>query len=165
MEEKVPSIRKSPEELKSVGWGTYESLVTYGSERLQSIKSFVATQASNASETPVAHVVMRGVDSALGLAEQALDHLPLGQDEEATDEAGSGEKGGSDSEQASHQANGQPPKPSDVVERAGRVSDKMRRRILRSDLLLVKRALSLLAPLKELTSTATVAADTTAEAR
>lgn len=137
LEEKVPSIRKSPDELKSAGWGTYEAVKKAGSERLQSLRSYVATTASSAADTQAVHVVIKSVDSALELAEQALDnYLPRGQDE--------GEE--------------EPPASTDqktaagIVERATRVSDKMRKRLLRTDLLYMKRALGLLTPVREITS-------------
>jgi len=140
LEEKVPSIKKSPDELKSAGWGTYEAIKSYGTDRLESLRSYVTTQATNASETQVAHVVIRSLDSALELADQAMDnYLPLGQDEQ---------EGESDGGQKSE--DGQPPTTAGIVEKAGRVSDKMRKRLLRTDLLLMKRALGLLAPVKEL---------------
>ena len=139
LEEKVPSIRKSPDELKSAGWGTYEAIKTYGSDRLQTLRSFVSTQASTVGETQVVTVVLKSVDSALDLAEQALDnYLPLGQDEEPSEPS---PPGGTSGESAKT--------PSDIVTRAGRVSDKMRKRLLRTDLLLMKRALGLLTPIKE----------------
>lgn len=140
----MPSIKKSPDELKTAGWGTYEAIKTYGTDRLESLRSYVTTQATHASETQVAHVVIRSLDSALELADQALDnYLPRTQDEQQEGDQHSG--GGRQSE------DGQPPTTTGIVQKAGRVSDKMRKRLLRTDLLNVKNALGLLTPIKELT--------------
>lgn len=136
----MPSIRKSPEELKNAGWGTFEAIKSYGTSQIDALRSYVSAQATSVSETPAAQVVVRSVDSALELAEQALDnYLPLGQDEE------------SDGQGSDHKQGEGPPNTQRIVERAGRVSDKMRKRLLRSDLLLLKRALGLLTPIREVT--------------
>lgn len=158
MEEKVPSIRKSPEELKTAGWGQYEAIKKAGSERLQHLQTYVSEKATNAAETPAVHVVIKSVDSALVLAEKALDnYLPLGQDEEPEAADGPADENASPNGSVASSSSNQGSNPataSGVVKRAGRVSGKMRKRLLRTDLLLMKRALGLVPPAQQIAAAA-----------
>jgi len=136
LEEKVPAIKKSPEELKNAGWGTYVALKDYGSSKIDGIKSFVTSQADKASATTVGQIVCRSLEKSLEMTEHALDnYLPPGEGEEPAEELEPVDN----------------PTPDRIVRRITRVSDKMRRRIVRTDLVLMKRALGLLRPVKELT--------------
>jgi hypothetical protein len=146
LEEKVPVIKKSPGEIKDAGWGTYDAVKSYGWNQLDSLKSFVSTQAEKATTSSYGQVVFRSVDTALEITESALDnYLPPGEGEETdqSDGANEGPNGGVPTESVVS--------PYRLVSKASRVSDKMRRRLIRTDLLLMKRALGLLKPVQQLT--------------
>ena len=134
-------IKKSPEEIKTAGWGTYDAMKTYGWARIDVLRSFVSTQAEKATSSSYGQVVIRSVDTALEITENALDnYVPPAEGEEETT--------------VTEEANGDinsVVSPSRIVSKASRVSDKMRRRLIRSDLLLMKRALGLLKPVQQLT--------------
>jgi len=43
LEEKVPAIKKSPDELKNDGWGKLETIKGYGTAQVDSVKAYVAS--------------------------------------------------------------------------------------------------------------------------
>jgi len=138
LEENLPIVKKSPEEITASGWVTFESVKSYGWSQVENVKNYVTSTAEKASSTSYGQVVIRSVDSALQLTESALDnYLPPGE----------GEQTGQDDEDV--QENGSVT-PSRLVRKASRVSDKMRRRLIRTDLLLMKRALGLLKPVQQI---------------
>ena len=138
----MPVIKKSPEEIKSAGWGTYDAVKSYGWTQIDSLRSFVSNQAEKASSSSYGQVVIRSVDTALELTDSVLDnYLPPAEGEEETVS-----EEGSNGDVSHGEAS-----PSKLVLKASRVSDKMRRRLIRTDLLLMKRALGLLKPVQQLT--------------
>lgn len=141
----MPVIKKSPEEIKSAGWGTYDAVKSYGWTQIDSLRSFVSNQAEKASSSSYGQVVIRSVDTALELTDSVLDnYLPPAEGEEETvpEEGSNGDVSHGEVSSVS---------PSKLVRKASRVSDKMRRRLIRTDLLLMKRALGLLKPVQQLT--------------
>jgi len=141
LEENLPIVKKSPEEIKASGWVTYESVKTYGWSQVENVKNYVTSTAEKASSTSYGQVVIRSVDSALQLTESALDnYLPPGE----------GEQTGQDDEDVQENGPVDQVTPSRLVRKASRVSDKMRRRLIRTDLLLMKRALGLLKPVQQI---------------
>ena len=81
----MPVIKKSPEEIKSAGWGTYDAVKSYGWTQIDTLRSFVSNQAEKASSSSYGQVVIRSVDTALELTDSVLDnYLPPAEGEEET---------------------------------------------------------------------------------
>lgn len=132
LEQKVPSIKKSPEELKSAGWEKLEEVKGYGTSSVDTVKTYVTSQVDRVRSSSYAQAIVRSVDTAMELTEAAVDnYLPPAEDEPT--------------EQVTD-----PNAP--VVTRMSNLSEKMRRRLYRYDFILMKRALDLLKPVKALTS-------------
>jgi len=99
LEEKVPAIKKSPDELKTAGWEKVGEIKSYGYERV-----------NQALASQYAIAVMKSVDTAMDLTETAVDHyLPATEGEPTPTVNGKDEQ--------------------NVVQRMGRLSDKMRLRM------------------------------------
>lgn len=155
LEEKVPAIKKSPEEvssdpvpllstltliskyfqLKSAGWEKLEEVKGYGTSSVDTVKSYVTSQVDRVRSSSYAQAVAKSVDTAMELTEAAVDnYLPPAADELA------------------EPANGPTNQEQSVLTRMSALSEKMRRRLYRYDFILMKRALDLLKPVKALTS-------------
>lgn len=135
LEEKVPAIKKSPEELKSAGWEKLEEVKGYGTSSVDTVKSYVTSQVDRVRSSSYAQAVAKSVDTAMELTEAAVDnYLPASADEPA------------------EPANGPNNQEQSVLTRMSALSEKMRRRLYRYDFILMKRALDLLKPVKALTS-------------
>jgi len=104
LEEKVPAIKKSPDELKTVGW-----------EKVDSIKAYGYGRVTDALHSPYALAVMKSMDTAMDLTEHAVDHYLPASDGEPNGEAAAKE--------------GQ-----NVVQRMGSLSEKMRLRMYKQAL-------------------------------
>jgi len=109
LEEKVPAIKKSPDELKTVGWEKIEEIKGYGNSKVEDLKAYGYERVNQALHSPYANAVLKSVDSAMDMTEHAVDHyLPASGDEPGDDE-GLGDK--------------------NVVQRMGSLSEKMRLRM------------------------------------
>jgi perilipin-2 len=108
LEEKVPAIKKSPEELKTAGWEKYVELKGFGNAKVDDLKTYGYGQVNQALKSPYALAIMKSMDTAMDLTENVVDrYLP-----ESENEAHTGRK-----------------EDQNVVQRMGNLSDKMRNRM------------------------------------
>lgn len=104
LEEKVPALKKSTDELKIVGWEKVDSIKAYGYDRV-----------NDALHSPYALAVIKSMDTAMDLTEHAVDHyLPASEGESHSEDAAK---------------EGQ-----NVVQRMGNLSEKMRLRMYKQAL-------------------------------
>jgi len=117
LEEKVPAIKKSPEEIKGETIKLYEGSVSringikkYGNEKVQEIKNFGFSKVNIVLDTPYVKALLKSVDTAIELTESTVDHfLPPSANEPPVDQ--------------------QTKNSQTIVVRMGHLSDKMRRRM------------------------------------
>lgn len=115
LEQRVPAIKKSPEELRDETKRLYEGsfvrigeMKKYGNDKITSIKDYGLTKVGVVLESTYVKAFLKSVDTAIDLTNNAVDHyLPPAANEPRKDE----EKG------------------KNVVVRMGYLSDKMRRRM------------------------------------
>lgn len=136
LEEKVPAIKKSPDEvnfrvlllcnssnlfilfttrlqLKTVGWEKIEEIKDYGNSKVDSIKAYGYQRVNDALHSAYALAVMKSMDSAIDLTEHALDtYLPAAEGEEFSQDPSAKED-------------------QNVIQRAQHLSNKMRNRMLK----------------------------------
>lgn len=130
LEEKVPAIKKSPDELKTAGWGTYEAIRSYGTQRLDSIKDYVTSQVEKASSTAYAQAVLKTVDTAVDLTDHAIDmYLPPSEEEKENEGDGDKVNGGPHANDDSTEQNFEK-----LALKVTHLSGKVRRRLPRYDL-------------------------------
>jgi len=110
LEEKVPVIKKSTEEIYNEGWNKYEELKKFGTEKVGFFVSFGYNKVTDALDAPYVKAVLRSVDSAIVVTENAVDRYLPGTDDEP-------------------QVTGS--KDDNVVQRMGHLSEKMRHRMYR----------------------------------
>jgi len=114
LQEKVPAINKSPEELKD---GTKKLLEDgrnrigvvrkYSTDKIQGIKDYGVTKVNGVLDLPFLRVFLKSIDTAIDLTDKAVDHyLPAVADEPQAEEGGQ-----------------------TVVVRMSHLSEKMRRRM------------------------------------
>ena len=130
LEEKVPAIKKSPDELKSAGWTTVEALKSYGTERLTDIRGYVHTQVEKASSNAYAQAVLKTVDTAVHLTDHAIDmYLPASAEEKEESQSNGHDKvhEGDDAETSEQ-------KLEDLALKVSHLSGKVRRRLSQYDL-------------------------------
>jgi len=109
IEELVPAIKKSPDEIKNAGFQKYEEVKGYGNSKVDVIKAYGYDQVNQALASAYALAVMQYVDAAIDVTDQLVDrYLPPA-------------KEGEESEKPAEDA--------DVVRRLSFVTDKMRQRM------------------------------------
>lgn len=108
IEELVPAIKKSPDEIKSAGWEKLEEVKGYGNSKVDTIKAYGYDQVNQALASAYALAVMQYVDAAIDVTDQLVDrYLPPAKEDEET----------------------QKPENADVVRRLSFVTEKMRHRM------------------------------------
>jgi len=114
LQEKVPAIKKSPEELKDETKKLFEGSIgdmrKYSTDKLQGMKDYGYTKVNGVFDSPYIKAFFRSIDTAIDLTHNAVDHyLPAAANEPRIDE------------QTEHQQT--------LVVRMSHLSDKMRRRM------------------------------------
>jgi hypothetical protein len=117
LQEKVPVLKKSPEEIKDETKKLYEGSVSrivdirkYGNDKFRDIKDYSYNKVNDVLESPYIKAFLKSVDTAIDLTENAVDHyLPAAANEPRIDD-----------QTKSQQT---------LVVRMGHLSDKMRRRM------------------------------------
>lgn len=131
LEEAVPAIKKSPDELKSAGWTTVEALRSYGNDKITDIRGYVHTQVEKASTNAYAQAVLKTVDTAVHLTDHAIDmYLPASAEEKAEENETNGHvknHEGEDTESSEQ-------KLEDLALKVSHLSGKVRRRLSQYDL-------------------------------
>jgi len=119
LQQKVPAINKSPEELRGEtkkwydsGVNRMEDIKKMGTDRVKGIKDYgynkVHDSITNVLNTPYFQALLKSVDTAIVLTENTVDHyLPPAPNEPRTEET----------------------KDQNLVSRMGHLSDKMRKRV------------------------------------
>lgn len=130
LEEKVPAIKKSPDELKTAGWTTVEALRSYGTERLTDIRGYVHSQVEKASSNAYAQAVLKTVDTAVHLTDHAIDmYLPATEEEQKENQTNGHQKvHEGDAEESPEQ------KLEALAQKVSHLSGKVRRRLSSYDL-------------------------------
>lgn len=117
LQEKVPAIKKSPDELKdetrrllSDGVNRISVVRQYSTDKIQGIKDYGYNKVNTVLDFPLVRVFVRSIDTAIDLTNKAVDHfLPAAANEPIEED----------------EANDQ----QTVVRRMSNLTDKMRRRI------------------------------------
>ena len=116
LQEKVPAISKSPEELKDNTKKLFDDGVNrigvvrkYSSDRIQGIKDYGVNKVTGVLDLPIIRVFVKSIDTAIDLTNKTIDHyLPPAANEPAEDET---------------------KEPQGVVVRMSHLSEKLRRRM------------------------------------
>ena len=110
LEEKAPVIKKSTEELKGETQKLYGNGIHQIEDKVKSIKEYGAGVLSGVLSAPYLQALIKSVETAIVLTENAVDHyLPPAQDEKPLDR------------ELVNQQN--------VIVRMGHLSEKMRKRV------------------------------------
>lgn len=118
LQEKVPAIKKSPEEIKDETKKLLEGSVSrfgdmrkYGNDKIRGIKDYGYNKVHDVFDSPYIKAFLKSIDTAIDLTNNAVDHyLPAAANEPRVD----------DEENKGHQT---------IVVRMSQLSDKMRRRM------------------------------------
>jgi len=117
LEQKVPALKKSPEEIKdetkklfSGSVSRIEGMRKYSSDKLQGMRDYSYTKVNGVLDSPYIRAFLKSIDTAIDLTDNAVDHyLPAAANEPRPDDAAEG--------------------PQTLVVRMSHLSDKMRRRM------------------------------------
>jgi perilipin-2 len=117
LQEKVPAIKKSPEELKDGTKKLVEDGVSrirvvrkYSTDKIQGIKDYGYNKVNGVLDLPYVRVFIKSIDTAIDLTDKAVDHyLPAAANEPLEDDETKGKQ--------------------TVVVRMSHLSEKMRRRM------------------------------------
>ncbi|KAI1301661.1 Perilipin-2 [Halotydeus destructor] len=74
LEENVPAIKKSPEEIKSATFEKYEELKGAGVSKVENLKTFGYDKVNDVLGGQYSLAVMKSLDSAMDFTENAVDH-------------------------------------------------------------------------------------------
>jgi len=118
LQEKVPAINKSPEEIKDETKKLFEGSVTriedmrkYSNDKLQGMKDYGYTKVNGVFDSPYIRAIFKSIDTAIDLTHNAVDHyLPAAENEPGIDD--------------------QNERQQTLVVRMSHLSEKMRRRML-----------------------------------
>jgi len=116
LQEKVPAISKSPEEIKDDTKKLFEDGVNrigvvrkYSTDKIQGIKDYGTTKVNGVLDLPIIRVFVKSIDTAIDLTNKTVDHyLPPAANEPAEDDT---------------------KEPQSLVVRMSHLSEKMRRRM------------------------------------